>query len=311
MGKYAADNFNACCEVMEQDRPAEVEQILVDSIRWACRLDTYDPDVWQEENEGTTVRAKRDWLAILLTGGLLSWAYPEDKNKSAAGDFQAVEFCMPYPMVEWQPLFGACYTSSRPLFSIVREIMRDECPELLTSIAREEYEHVWPGWTEGRDMIHTVMRAKGSFWQPLLSDALETWGGYRASCGFVDSNALVMAFSFQWLLTFGKPGGAGVNLPCLMAQFGKSMPTLPEMVNQEAGPVRDSKGIQRESGSGQGVTECSVNEAASVLYDFTGQQHAGFVAEHPFGSQTRPSREFLVETIQNQVNSKWKSRTVK
>ena len=232
-----------------------------------CRAEAYDPDVWgQDESCPLTRNAKKDWLRVLLTGAVIV---------PPGGDagFLAVESVSDVSMMQWLPLFGTCYARTRGIFYGVREAMRDCCPELLTEIAREEYERVWPGWTDGLDMVHVVMRASGSFWEPLVTEALERWGGFRARRpkDGVAAWEYAARLSLQWLLSFGKPGGAGVPLEALMAMTGSTLPSLPDMVDEEAGQLRDSGQSLLEAGNGALGSTPSVSESGSVWYDMTGE----------------------------------------
>ena len=244
-------------------RDDDVPGIVAD----VCRAEAYDPGVWgQDESCPLTIKAKKDWLRVLLTGAVIV---------PAGGDagFLAVESVSDVSMMQWLPLFGTCYARTRGIFYGVREAMRDWCPELLTEITREEYERVWPGWTDGLDMVHVVMRASGSFWEPLVTEALERWGGFRARRPKDGTAAWESAarLSLQWLMSFGKPGGAGVPLEVLMAMAGNTLPSLPDLVEAEAGQLRDSEQSRMEAGNGVYRRTPSVSESGSVWYDMTGE----------------------------------------
>jgi len=237
---------------------------LVDVLRDVAAARAYDPAVWHDDDSPLTLRAKKDWLRVMLTGAVV---VPDGED---AG-FLALESVMPWCGMQWLPLFGACYARTRDAFIAVREAMRDCCPGLLTEIAREEYGRVWPGWTDGLDMVHVVMRAEGSFWEPLVTEALERWGGFRVirPGDRAAPREYAARMALQWLLSFGKTA-AGVPLEVLMALCGTVLPAIPDMIDESAGQLRDGRQSRMESGNGAGSSLPSVSESGSVWYDFTG-----------------------------------------
>jgi len=252
-------------EIKEAFRALPQAEGIPGIIGDVCRAEAYDPEVWGHDDCPLTKQAKKDWLRVLLTGAVI---VPDGGD---AG-FLAVESVSDYSTMQWLPLFGTCYARTRDVFYGVREAMRDWCPELLTEIALEEYGRVWPGWTRGLDMVHVVMRAEGSFWEPLVTEALERWGGFRVirPGDRAAQREYAARLSFQWLLSFGKPGGAGVPLEVLMALCGTALPAIPDMIDESAGQLRDGRQSRMESGNGAGSSLPSVSESGSVWYDFTG-----------------------------------------
>lgn len=265
MNDFVLRQYAAEKSLLRTETPMDIQFM----IRDICAIEPYEPEVWNyDEDDVMTTRAKKNWLRTLLTGAVQVKA-----NSDEDGEFLALESLTPHPLIQWLPLFGTCYGRTQDVFYAVREAMRDECPELLTEIAQEEYERVWPGWTEGLDMIHVVMRAEGSFWEPLITEALEKWGGYHVRRTKEKSSITEFAarMALQGLLSFGKTGECGVSEEVLMAMIGTTLPSLPELINIEEGQVRDSKQSKLESGNGDDATSVTVSETGSIWYDFTGE----------------------------------------
>lgn len=250
-----------------REKNGAMEDILgavAESVRFVSHLDTRGRSVFDGNKDSPlTDDVRDDWVALALTGALV----PREGGDSAL--FLALDTSVPYPLARRGQVIVDQDDILRPwlapegIFAAVRGVLRDENPELLAAVARREYERVWPGWTEGLDMVHVVMRAEGSFWEPLITEALEKWAGNKVNCTVVSE----VEASLQGLLMFGKTTVGKLSESELMAAIGGERATLPELVSGE--PVGQAPLIV--CGNGSDTVLPSPAEYAAVLYELTGQ----------------------------------------
>lgn len=239
---------------------------VAESVRFVSHLDTRGRSVFDGDKDSPlTDEVRDDWVALALTGALV----PREGGDSSL--FLALDTSVPYPLARPGRAILSQEGMMRPwlapdgIFETVRDVLRDENPELLAEVARQQYERVWPGWTEGLDMVHVVRRAEGSFWEPLITEALEKWAGNRVMTehrGFAD-----VEVSLQGLLMFGKTTLGKLSESELMAAIGGGRMALPELVSGE--PVGQAPLIV--CGNGSDTVLPSPAEYAAVLYELTGQ----------------------------------------
>lgn len=245
----------------------DILEAVAESVRFVSRLDTRGRSVFDGNKDSPlTDDVRDDWVALALTGALV----PREGGDSAL--FLALDTSVPYPLARPGRIILSQEGIMRPwlapegIFAAVRGVLRDENPELLAAVARREYERVWPGWTEGLDMVHVVMRAEGSFWEPLITEALEKWAGNRVSPGAPGGASDVEA-SLQGLLMFGKTTVGKLSESELMAAIGGERAALPELVSDK--PAGQAPLIV--CGNGSDTVLPSPAEYAAVLYELTGQ----------------------------------------
>ena len=242
----------------------DILDFVAESVRFVSHLDTRGRSVFDGNKDSPLTDGVRDdWVALALTGTLV----PRKGEDSSL--FLALDTSVPYPLGHpgWMILGPdtvlRSWRAPEGIFETVRGVLRDENPELLSEVARQQYERVWPGWTEGLDMVHVVMRAEGSFWEPLITEALEKWAGSKVKHGG-DSE---LEASLQGLLMFGKTTVGKLSESELMAAIGGGRRTLPELVTDE--PVGQAPLIV--CGNGSDTVLPSPAEYAAVLYELTGQ----------------------------------------
>lgn len=239
---------------------------VAESVRFVSHLDTRGRSVFDEDKDSPlTDEVRDDWVALALTGALVL------REGGDSSLFLALDTSVPYPLARpgrailSQEGMILLWLAPDGIFETVRDVLRDENPELLAEVARQQYERVWPGWTEGLDMVHVVMRAEGSFWEPLITEALEKWAGNRVMTehrGFAD-----VEVSLQGLLMFGKTTVGKLSESELMAAIGGERMALPELVS--GGPAGQAPRIV--CGNGSDTVLPSPAEYAAVLYELTGQ----------------------------------------
>lgn len=244
----------------------EILASVAESVRFVSRLDTRGRSVFDGDKDSPlTDEVRDDWVALALTGALV----PRHGGDSSL--FLALDTSVPYPlarsgrMITSQETMMRVWLAPEGIFETVRGVLRDENPELLAEVARQQYERVWPGWTEGLDMVHVVMRAEGSFWEPLITEALEKWAGNQVF--FEHRGTADVEASLQGLLMFGKTTIGRLSESELMAAIGGEHMTLPELVTDV--PVEQAPLIV--CGNGSDTVLPSPAEYAAVLYEFTGQ----------------------------------------
>lgn len=242
----------------------EILGAVAESVRFVSHLDTRGRSVFDGDKDSPlTDEVRDDWVALVLTGALV----PREGGDSSL--FLALDTSVPYPLARPGRMILSQEHMLRPwlapdgIFETVRDVLRDENPELLAEAARQQYERVWPGWTEGLDMVHVVMRAEGSFWEPLITEALEKWAGNKVT--HVGTGDVELAL--QGLLMFGKTTVGKLSESELMAAIGGARKTLPELVSGE--PVGQAPLIV--CGNGSDTVLPSPAEYAAVLYELTGQ----------------------------------------
>ena len=240
---------------------------VAESVRFVSHLDTRGRSIFDGDKDSPlTDEVRDDWVALALTGALV----PRKGEDSAL--FLALDTSVPYPlarpgqMILSQEGMMRAWLAPEGIFETVRGVLRDENPELLAEVARQQYERVWPGWTDGLDMVHVVMRAEGSFWEPLITEALEKWAGNKVTYDNPDGATDVEA-SLQGLLMFGKTTVGKLSESGLMAAIGGESMTLPELVSDK--PVGQAPLIV--CGNGSDTVLPSPAEYAAVLYELTGQ----------------------------------------
>lgn len=237
---------------------------VAESVRFVSHLDTRGRSVFDGDKDSPlTDEVRDDWVALALTGALV----PREGGDSSL--FLALDTSVPYPLARPGRAILSQEGMMRPwlapdgIFETVRDVLRDENPELLAEVARQQYERVWPGWTEGLDMVHVVMRAEGSFWEPLITEALEKWAGNKVT--HVGTGDVELAL--QGLLMFGKTTVGKLSESELMAAIGGGRKTLPELVSGK--PVGQAPRIV--CGNGSDTVLPSPAEYAAVLYELTWQ----------------------------------------
>ena len=245
----------------------EILSSVAESVRFVSHLDTRGRSVFDGDKDSPlTDEVRDDWVALALTGALVP------RQGEASSLFLALDTSVPYPLVHpgriilSQETAMCSWHAPEGIFETVREVLRDENPELLAEVARQQYERVWPGWTDGLDMVHVVMRAEGSFWEPLITEALEKWAGNKVRydmCGGIAD----VEISLQGLLMFGKTTVGRLSESELMAAMGGVCKTLPELVTDK--PAGQAPLIV--CGNGSDTVLPSPAEYAAVLYELTGQ----------------------------------------
>ena len=252
---------------LREKRKEDILEGIAESVRFVSHLDTSGRSLFDGDKDSPlTPETRDDWVALALTGALAPRDTGDDRLL-----FIALDTSLPYPLATpglTQPVGGKVrrlWESPEGIFGTVRTVLRDENPELLADVARQQYERVWPGWTDGLDMVHVVMRAGGSFWAPLITEALERWAGRKVRA---DGAPYSVRAALQGLLMFGKTGITELSERELMAFIGtSSCPSLPDLITDES--VEQAPLLV--CGNGTDTVLPSPAEYAAVVRELTGE----------------------------------------
>lgn len=209
-------------------------------------LKTKEPEVSFDYKTGENIRefissqidsnefsdeTKNYYITALLTGAL--FIKPDDK-KSVIEQLVAIEMYSPVPLIHFIeiPFYGI--VSQYNVFDIVRDELWKKEPELILEIAKEQYNRVWTGWTNDKDVGNIIYGAK-YFWEPLAKNLLQDFAGCRLiiteSDSFIVENTLY--HSLTAFLQSGKSGHFGVPFNILMAGLGNITSPIPICINTE------------------------------------------------------------------------------
>ena len=155
-----------------------------------------------------SIKVKKHYITALLTGA--SYIENNDTN-SILEDIVAMEMYMPSPLIHYSEIPYPSIISLYNVFDIIRDELWKNEPEFLLEIAKEQYERVWNGWTDSRDIGNLVYTAN-YFWEPVLQDLLSKYAGCESK---------------------SKTGHLGVQLDILMAGIGVIIPAIPICINTD------------------------------------------------------------------------------
>ncbi|MCQ2247986.1 MAG: hypothetical protein MJZ50_03155 [Treponema sp.] len=183
----------------------------------------------QIESNEFSIEIKNCYITALLTGAL--FIKPEDK-KSVIEQLVALEMYSPVPLIHFIeiPFYGI--VSQYNVFNIVRDELWKKEPELILEIAKKQYNRVWTGWTNDKD-IGNIIYAANYFWEPVAKILLEDFAGCR-SIVTESNNTIIENTLYRSLTAFlqsGKSGHFGVPLNILMAGIGNITSPIPVCIN--------------------------------------------------------------------------------
>lgn len=178
-----------------------------------------------------SIKIKKHYITALLTGAL----YIENNDtNSILEDIVAMEMYMPSPLIHYSEIPYPSIICLYNVFDIIRDELWKNEPEFLLEIAKEQYERVWNGWTDSRDIGNLVYTAN-YFWEPVLQNLLSKYAGCESKSkeSFSTPSANTLSRALTAFLRFGKTGHLGVQLDILMAGIGVIIPAIPICINTD------------------------------------------------------------------------------